>query len=66
MTQKNADFRKIMDLLNTKNTADDNLVPKELINKILYLKATTIEVGYLLNFGKKPQFSRKVFSNNRK
>jgi GxxExxY protein len=36
---------------------------KQLIN---YLKATTIEVGYLLNFGKKPQFSRKVFSNNRK
>ena len=36
---------------------------KQLIN---YLKATTIEVGYLLNFGKRPQFSRKVFSNNRK
>jgi len=36
---------------------------KQLIN---YLKATTIEVGYLLNFGKKPQFSRKVFSNKRK
>ena len=36
---------------------------KQLIN---YLKATTIEVGYLLNFGKKPKYSRKVFSNNRK
>ena len=36
---------------------------KQLIN---YLKATTIEVGYLLNFGKKPQFSRKVYSNKRK
>ena len=36
---------------------------KQLIN---YLKATTIEVGYVLNFGKKPQFSRKVFSNHRK
>jgi GxxExxY protein len=36
---------------------------KQLIN---YLKATTIEVGYLLNFGKKPQFRRKIFSNNRK
>ena len=33
---------------------------KQLIN---YLKATTIEVGYVLNFGQKPQFSRKVFSN---
>jgi GxxExxY protein len=27
-----------------------------------YLKATTIEVGLLLNFGKKPDFKRKVFS----
>ena len=29
-----------------------------------YLKATDIEVGLLLNFGKKPEFKRKVFSNN--
>jgi GxxExxY protein len=28
-----------------------------------YLKATEIEVGLLLNFGKKPEFKRKVFSN---
>jgi GxxExxY protein len=28
-----------------------------------YLKATNIEVGLILNFGKKPQFSRKVFTN---
>jgi len=32
----------------------------QLIN---YLKATDIEVGLLLNFGKKPEFKRKVFSN---
>jgi GxxExxY protein len=32
----------------------------QLIN---YLKATQIEVGLLLNFRKKPQFSRKVFTN---
>jgi GxxExxY protein len=31
-----------------------------------YLKATEIEVGLLLNFGDKPQFSRKVFANTRK
>ena len=32
----------------------------QLIN---YLKATDIEVGLLLNFGKSPEFKRKVFSN---
>ncbi len=33
----------------------------QLIN---YLKATEIEVGLLLNFGKKPEIKRRVFSNN--
>jgi GxxExxY protein len=41
------------------NPAFDN----QLIN---YLKATNIEVGYVLNFGKKPKYSRKVYSNTRK
>ena len=31
-----------------------------------YLKATEIEIGLLLNFVPKPDFSRKVFSNERK
>jgi len=31
-----------------------------------YLKGTEMEVGLLLNFGKEPEFRRKVFSNNRK
>lgn len=31
-----------------------------------YLKATEIEVGMLLNFGKKPEFKRKVFSSEYK
>jgi GxxExxY protein len=31
-----------------------------------YLKATDIEVGLLLNFGKKPEFKRKYFTNDRK
>src|SRR5882757_7554650 len=32
------------------------------IQLVNYLKATDIEVGILLNFGKKPEFKRKVFS----
>ena len=31
-----------------------------------YLRATTFEVGLLLNFGNKPEFRRKVFANERK
>ncbi|MBI3788110.1 MAG: GxxExxY protein [Ignavibacteriales bacterium] len=31
-----------------------------------YLKATQIEVGLLLNFGRKPEFKRRVFSNPNK
>jgi GxxExxY protein len=46
--------------------AADIIVQEHELQLINYLKATTIEVGYLLNFGPKPQFVRKVFSNNRK
>jgi GxxExxY protein len=31
-----------------------------------YLRATSFEVGLLLNFGPKPQFIRKAFDNSRK
>jgi GxxExxY protein len=31
-----------------------------------YLKATKIEVGLLLNFGKKPEVRRKIFDNDKK
>ena len=31
-----------------------------------YLKATTIEVGLLLNFGPKAEIKRKVYDNDRK
>ena len=31
-----------------------------------YLKATEVEVGLLLNFGPKPQFKRKIFTNDQK
>ncbi len=32
----------------------------------LELKATKVEVGLLLNFGKTPQFKRKLFTNDKK
>jgi GxxExxY protein len=35
----------------------------QLIN---YLKATDIEIGILLNFGKNPELKRKIFTNDRK
>jgi GxxExxY protein len=35
----------------------------QLIN---YLKATDLEIGLLLNFGKKPEIKRKIFTNDRK
>lgn len=35
----------------------------QLIN---YLKATDIEVGLLLNFGKKPEVKRKIYDNEKK
>lgn len=33
----------------------------QLIN---YLKATNLEIGLLLNFGKRPEFRRKMYVNN--
>ena len=46
--------------------AAGNLAEEHEYQLINYLKATEIEVGLLLNFGKKPEFKRKVFSNEKK
>jgi len=46
--------------------AAENLVYEHECQLINYLKATEIEVGLLLNFGKEPQHSRKVFSSEYK
>jgi GxxExxY protein len=31
-----------------------------------YLRSTPIEIGLLLNFGKKPEIRRKIFTNDKK
>ena len=46
--------------------AASSITPEHEIQLINYLKATEIEVGILLNFGKKPEFKRKVFSSEYK
>jgi len=44
--------------------AIEKLVLSDENQLINYLKATEIEVGLLLNFGKKPEIKRKIFTNN--
>jgi GxxExxY protein len=43
--------------------AAESLCEEHEFQLINYLKATDIEVGLLLNFGKKSQFKRKIFTN---
>ncbi len=46
--------------------AAQSLVYEHELQLINYLKATTIEIGLLLNFGEKPEFRRKIFTNDKK
>ena len=48
------------------NKASESLCEENEYQLINYLKATNIEIGLLLNFGKKPEFKRKIFTNDRK
>jgi len=43
--------------------AAEGLVEEHEAQLLNYLKATELEVGLLLNFGKKPQFKREIFEN---
>ena len=45
--------------------AAEGLVEEHEFQLINYLKATDIEVGLLLNFGKKPEVRRKIFTNDK-
>lgn len=51
----------IVELKAAKEIAEEH--EAQLIN---YLKATTIEVGLLINFGKEPELKRKIFHNHLK
>ena len=46
--------------------AAEGLHPAHEAQLVNYLRATEIEIGFLFNFGKEPQFVRKFFSNERK
>jgi len=56
----------VNDLVIVETKAKESLREEHEAQLINYLKATKIEVGLLMNFGKKPEFRRKVFSNDRK
>jgi GxxExxY protein len=56
----------VEDVLIIELKAAEALILEHEYQLINYLKATEIEVGLLMNFGKEPRFVRKVFSNERK
>jgi len=67
--QRVGDYRAdiiVNDCVIIENKAAESLAEENEFQLINYLKATEIEVGLLLNFGKKPQFKRKIFTNDRK
>lgn len=53
----------VEDLIILELKAVDALCEEHYYQLINYLKATDIEVGLLLNFGKKPEVKRKIFDN---
>ena len=56
----------VNDLVIIELKAAESLCEEHEAQLINYLKATNIEVGLLLNFGRKTEFKRKIFSNNKK
>lgn len=56
----------INDLVIIELKAAEGLREEHECQLVNYLRATDIEVGLLLNFGKEPEFRRKIFTNDKK
>ncbi len=56
----------VNDCVIIENKATEALAEEHEFQLINYLKATELEIGLLLNFGKKPEIRRKIFTNDRK
>ena len=53
----------VNDLIILELKAQEILIPENEAQLLNYLKATKYEIGLLLNFGKKPEIKRKIYSN---
>jgi len=56
----------VEDIIIIELKAAESIVEEHELQLINYLKATDKEIGLLLNFGKKPEFKRKLFTNDKK
>ncbi len=56
----------VNDLIIIELKASEVLVLENELQLLNYLRATDKEIGLLFNFGKKPEFRRKIFTNDKK
>jgi len=56
----------VNDLVIIELKAAESLCHEHELQLINYLKATRIEIGLLMNFGKKAEFKRKIYTNDQK
>lgn len=56
----------IQDTIILELKAAEEIIKSHEAQLVNYLKATHLEVGLLLNFGPKPDFKRRIFTNARK
>lgn len=56
----------VQDVIIIELKAAEVLVQENELQLLNYLRATDKEIGLLFNFGKKPEFKRKIFTNDKK